>query len=388
MLITTDSYKSVTLMSDLTKRQEYLLGLIVREYVSTPAPVSSKLLVDRYGLHVSTATVRNDMVVLEEKGLIYSPHTSAGRVPTEAGYRYFVQKLLGDTELSSTEQRRIDHQFYQTGLNLEQWLRLAASVLAQTARSASLITSPVLSQSRFKHMELISTQGRLVLLILVLDGGDVRQQMLTLAEPVTQDRLSQVATRINQMCQGLSTRNIRALIVHQPALEADVLTLVADLLERADQRQRTTYYDGLVNILDPVNVINRLDVADPHEREELARAMDEVDQPGARQALRLLEEQSLLEEILSEALAPDERGVQVIVGGEGRWDELSHISMIVSRYGISGSAMGTLGVLGPTRLHYGRAVSAVRYVAGLMSDLLIDIYGDSDPTDSASLSPD
>jgi heat-inducible transcriptional repressor len=314
-------------------------------------------------------------MALEESGYVYAPHTSAGRVPTEAGYRYFVQKLLGDTELSSTEQNRISHQFYQTGLNMEQWLRLAASVLAQTALSAALVTTPVMAQARFKHMELISTQGRMVLLILVLDGGDVRQQMLTLAEPVSQEMLSQVALRINQMCAGLMARDVRAKIEQQPALEADVLSLVAELLERADQRHRTTYYDGLVNILDPSNVINRLEPNSPHSREELARVFQEVDQPGARQALRLLEEQHLLEEVLSEVLAPDDRGVQVIVGGEGRWDELSHISLIVSRYGIEGTTMGTLGVLGPTRLHYGRAVSAVRYVAGLMSDLLIDIYG-------------
>lgn len=365
-------------MSELSKRQEYLLGLIVREYVATPTPVSSKLLVERYGLNVSSATVRNDMMVLEEQELVYAPHTSAGRVPTETGYRYFVQKLIGDSELSSTEQRRISHQFHQTELNMEQWLRLAASVLAQTARSASLITTPMLSQSRFKHMELISTQGRLVLLILVLDGGDVRQQMLTLAESVTQEQLSQVANRINLMCQGLLARDLRQKAVNEPPLEQDVMTLVAELLEHADKRVRNTYYDGLVNILDPSHGASLQEIADPQQRDDLARALDEVDQPGARQALRLLEEQSLLEEILSEALATDEHGVQVVIGGEGRWEELSHISMIVSRYGVQGMATGALGVVGPIRLHYGRAVSAVQYVASLMSDLLFDIYGEGE----------
>jgi heat-inducible transcriptional repressor len=369
-------------MSTLTKRQEYLLGLIVREYVSSPTPVSSKLLVERYGLQFSTATVRNDMAALEEESLVYAPHTSAGRVPTEAGYRYFVQKLLGDTELSSTERRRISHQFYQSEtMNMEQWLRLAASVLAQTARSAALVTSPIINQARFKHMELISTQGRLVLLILVLEGGDVRQQMLTLSEPVSQEMLSQAATRINEMCVGLLAHDVRTRAAVQPALEADVLTLVAELLERADKRHRGTYYDGLVNILDPAHLFDQLDASDLQQRNELTRALEEVDQPGARQALRLLEEQSLLEEVLAEALAPDERGVQVIVGGEGRWEELSHISIIVSRYGVEGMAMGTLGVLGPTRLHYGRAVSAVQYVSGLMSELLIDIYGEGEPSE-------
>ncbi len=365
-------------MTELTKRQEYLLGLIVREYVNTPTPISSKLLVEQYGLSVSTATVRNDMAALEEAGLLASPHTSAGRVPTEAGYRYFVQKLIGETELSPAEQRRIRHQFHQTWYDVEQWLRLAASVLARTTMTASVITSPMMAHSRLKHLELISTQGRLVLMILVLEGGDVRQQMLTLAEPVEQEALSQVAAQINRLCVGMAAPEISARAAHQPTLEAEIMGLAAEVLERADKRHRATYYDGLVNILDPAYLIERLEISDAHEREELTRTMAEVDLPGARQTLHLLEEQSLLEEVLAEALLPSETGVQVVIGGEGRWEELSHISMILSRYGVRGQATGMLGVLGPTRLHYGRAVSAVRYVAGLMSDMLIDIYGEGE----------
>ncbi len=362
-------------MAQLTQRQEYLLNLIVREYVNAPTPVSSKALVERYNLAVSSATVRNDMAALEEEGLIAAPHTSAGRVPTEAGYRYFVQKLIGESELTPAEQRTIRHQFHQSRLDIEEWLRLATSVLAHTAHSASLITLPVASRARFKHLELVHTQGRLVLMILVLGGGDVRQQMLTLAEPVSQEELSQVAGQITAACAGCLASDIRARSAHQTALEAEITELVADLLDRADKGHRLTYYDGLSNILDPSYVLNRLEVSDPQEREEILHALEEVDSPGALQTLRLLEEQNLLEEILAEALAPDEQGVQVVIGGEGRWEELRHIAMILSHYGVHGQAMGTLGVLGPVRLHYGRAISAVRYVAGLMSDLLLDIYG-------------
>ncbi len=365
-------------MTQLTKRQEYLLGLIVREYVSAPTPVSSKALVEKYGLQVSSATVRNDMAILEELGLIIAPHTSAGRVPTEAAYRYFVQRLIRDSELSVHEERMIRHQFHQARLDIEQWLRLAASVLAHTAGSASLITSPVVSKARLKHLQLINTQGRLVLMVLVLDGGDVRQQMLTLAEPVAQDALSQVASHINSICEGLQAHEIRRKARHQPTLDAEVMALVADLMDRADKRHRIAFYDGLANILDPVRILNRLEIIDPVQREEMRRALDEVDSPGARQTLHLLEQQNMLEDILAEALAPDERGVQVVIGGEGRWENLDHISMILSNYGVQGQAMGTLGVLGPTRLHYGRAISAVRYVSGLMSDMLIDIYGEGE----------
>ena len=158
-------------MTDITKRQEYILGLIVREYVNAPTPIGSKALVEKYHLNVSSATVRNDMAALEERGLVEAPHTSAGRVPTEAGYRYFVHKLINNGELSQAERRTIRHQFHQSRLDVDQWLRLAASVLAHTARSASVVTPPQTIQPRFKHIELIHTHGRLVLMVLVLEGG-------------------------------------------------------------------------------------------------------------------------------------------------------------------------------------------------------------------------
>ncbi len=375
-------------MTELTKRQEYILGLVVREYVKTPVPVSSKALVEGYGLKISPATVRNDMAVLEEHGLIYAPHTSAGRVPTDAGYRYFVQKLISDTELLPAEQRMIDHQFHQAEPDIEQWLRLAASVLANVVHSASLVTAPQAVQARFKHLELIHTQGRLVLMVLVLEGGDVRQQMLTLAEPVSQQVLSETAARITARCLGQRSEQVRVLAAHQPTLEQEIMELVAEALEKADRRHEVVHIDGLVNILDPDYLAERMAISDPQQREELRRALAEVDGIGARQTLRLLEERSLLEEVLNEALSPDVQGVRVVIGGEGRWEELRHISMILSRYGVKGQATGAVGVLGPIRLHYGRAISAVRYVAGLMSDLLIDLYGGAAPEDKQPKYPD
>ena len=368
-------------MKDLTKRQEYVLGLIVREYVNSPTPVSSKVLVDKYGLSLSTATIRNEMAILEEVGLISAPHTSAGRIPTEAGYRYFVQKLISDGELSPTEQRTIRHQFHQARHDIQQWLRLAASVLAHTARSASVVTAPMVRSGKFKHLELVSTYGRQVLMILVLDRGDVRQQMLTLAEPVAQDILSEVAGRINSQSQGSDAGQMRGWAQSLPTLDQEIVELAADLLDRADAHHETIYTDGLINILDPSYVLSQVAASHPEDKDELRRAITESDISGARQTLHLLEEQSLLEDVFGEALAPEVTGVQVMIAGEGRWEELNHTSMVLSRYGIQGQATGALGVLGPTRLHYGRAISAVRYVAGLMSDMMIDVYGESEQSD-------
>lgn len=344
--------------------------------MNAAVPVSSKALVENYDLSVSTATVRNDMAVLEEMGFIYAPHTSAGRVPSEAGYRYFVQRQLDSFTLNPAEQRTIQHQFHQARFDMEEWFRLSASVLASTVRSASVVTTPRIQEARYKHLELINTQGRMALLVLVLDGGTVRQQMLSLSEPVTQDALSEIASRANTECIGRDGAWIRSHATRHPLLTQEILGLVADLLDRANKWHRVLYYDGLINILDPDYYTDRLEIS-PEFRSEPVRQIPEGDSLGARQTLHLLEEKSLLEEIIAEGLAPDTGGVQVMIAGEGRWDELSHTSMIFSRYGF-GAASGALGVLGPTRLHYGRAISAVRYVAGLMTDMMIEVFGEDD----------
>jgi heat-inducible transcriptional repressor len=343
-------------MSDLTPRQQTILGLVIREYVASTHPISSKMLLDHYDMGVSSATVRNEMALLEELGYLTHPHTSAGRVPTDMGYRFFVERLLGDVTLPATERRMIVHQFHQARLDLGQWMRLAATTLTRAARNAALVTAPQAEQSRFKHIELISTQGKLVLLILVLQGGNVQQQMLTLAEPLSQEELSQSTDLLNQVCAGLGAAEIRSRVRNLPTFEAEVCNLVLEMMERCDSRiTGEVYRDGLTEMLSQPEFMSA-------ER--------------SQGALRLLEERSFLDDFLTETLSPHVGGVQVIIGSEGRWEELSSCSMVLARYGVPGFATGALGVLGPTRMSYGRAISAVRFVAELMSDLIYDMYSD------------
>ena len=339
-------------MSQLTERQEHILGLMVRSYVELGEPVGSETLVNRYNLDVSSATVRNELAVLDELGFLNQLHTSAGRIPTESGYRYFVQRLLGEFELPVREQQMIRHQFHQARLDLEQWMRLAAAVLARTSHGASVVTAPRPRPNRFKHVELISTQGRLVLMILVLYGGDVKQQMLTLAEPLEQTRLSSAAERINGHFDGRTADEIAARVSQLDGmeLEEEVSRLIIDTLRLADTRDISDFYrDGVVNLLE---------------------------NEGTRQAVRVLEERTLLADVLSQAADPESGGVQVIIGGEGRWEELKDCTVIVSRYGVTEDLSGELAVLGPTRMAYGRNISAVRYVADIMSGFVYDYYLD------------
>lgn len=157
-------------MGDLTSRQQLILGLVVKEYIEGALPVSSKA-IEAYGLGVASATIRNEMAFLEEQGHLTHPHTSAGRVPTEKGYRYFVEHLMRESHLPLEDQRTIQHQFHQVGVDLEQWMRLAASVLAHTSAAAALVTSPRTESCRLKHVELISLYETMALLIVVLEGA-------------------------------------------------------------------------------------------------------------------------------------------------------------------------------------------------------------------------
>jgi heat-inducible transcriptional repressor len=235
---------------------------------------------------------------------------------------------------------------------VDEWMRVAAVILSRTAQTAALITRPRAAESQFKHLELISTQGRMVLLVLVLHGGHVHQQVLTLTDPVSQEMLSYTAQLINNACGSLNADQVRNKTrAMSDALSREVGDLVVDAMRQTDQQSsRDVYRFGL--------------------SENLPTFSDNE----AQQAIHVLEEQSALDNILREMVLLDNQpDVRVVVAGEGRWDDLSHLSMVLGRYGTS-QARGTLGVLGPTRMRYGRAISAVRYIAGLMSDLLDDVY--------------
>ena len=340
-------------MPELTERQKTLLLLIIRDYIESAQPVGSKRLAEHYHINLSTATIRNEMGALTEMGYLRQPHTSAGRVPTEEGYRYFVGQMMNQAELPQSVQATISHQFYQSGPDIDQWMTLAASILAHQSQGVSVVTAPHTDKAKFKHVELISTQGRQVLMVLVLAGGEVSQQVLTLAEPVTQERLSQTATRLNKLLAGLALDTIATFPSRSDALDQDILTLVLQDMRRVEDRvSGELYTDGLTNVL-----------AEP----EFAESEE------ARRALKLFGERSSLQELIARTMINSNvGGLQVLIGGEGGWEELRQCSMVIARYGVPGLATGTLGVLGPMRMSYAKTIPTVRYVAGLLSDLVND----------------
>lgn len=326
---------------------------MVQEYVATAQPVGSKTVVENYGLNVSSATIRNEMKALEEQGYLTHPHTSAGRVPTEEGYRYFVQHLLPERPLSVEERRMIRHQFHQARQELDQWARLAAAVLAHSARMAALATPARAERCRFKHLELIEVREGLALMVLVLEQGLVRQQMLTLDYPISQDELSRVSNQLNDLLRGKEADQITIDSEQLSPTTRLIGEVVRNLMEQEDHVATSQIYrEGLSHML---------------EQPEFASG------ENVQQVVAVLETSPVLSSILSQVRRRE--GVQVLIAGEGRYDILRDVSLVLSRYGVSRGASGVLGVVGPVRMPYSQTIPLVRYVSKLMSEMIQDWYG-------------
>ena len=341
-------------MIDLTERRREILAIVIREYIVTAVPVGSSTIADEHDLGVSSATIRNEMAALEEAGYLTHPYTSAGRVPTVKGYRYFVEQLMEAGSLKSRERRRIRNQFEQAGWEPDSWMRLSASALAQMAHSASLVTAPKPFQSQFKHMELVELSDGLDLLILVLTDGTVEQTRFQLPEVRTQEELSVLADQLNERLAGLDRHAIaESTFLPETALVRQVIDEARQLMVDIDRR----HSGGMIHA----------------GLEHVLRQPEFSDTERATEILQVFERKDFLEPILAD-VAWRHRGVHVIIAGEDRWEAMSNYGLVLADYGTAGTR-GALGVLGPVRMPYERAVGAVKYVSDLMSRLLRELYG-------------
>jgi heat-inducible transcriptional repressor len=293
------------------------------------------------------------MARLEDDGYITHPHTSAGRVPADRGYRYYVEALMGDPELPPEERLRILHQFHQATSEITEWLELAAAVLAQSVRNVAVVTAPRVGQVRLKHVQLVALQDFTALLVLVTQDVKVRQQVVTFAEPIGQEELTRIANRLNHLWSGLDSEQVRArsadLGVRDEPVARAVTAILADEEAAAFGEARV---EGLRNVLEQP------------EFAESTKALDIVE---------ALDEHNLTRAIPFES-TPEE-GVTVLIGGENRDDAMRGCSLIITGYGARGGPKGSLVVVGPTRMHYPRAIATVRYMGAVMSELLHRLYG-------------
>jgi heat-inducible transcriptional repressor len=333
---------------ELDPRARQVLGAVIREYIATAEPVASTQLVRGYKLDVSPATVRNELAALEEAGLLTHPHTSAGRVPTDLGYRYFIETLMPSPSLRPEEQVTVSHQFQQALQDTAAWLRVAASSLARLTAEASIVTTAASKRTTLRHVQVVPVHERRVLLVAVVDGGAVRQQILELGTAATSEHLRALSTRLTDSLAGATAMKVHEAIAAEKGADADITVALARILDEYDTvRAREVYVDGFQNIL-----------AKPEFAEsDRSRAM-----------LSLFEDHTRLSEILPLDLGDDE--VHITIGREHRHESLRDCSLVIGRYGASGDVLGFVGVVGPTRMDYARSIGAVRYVGSLMSDLV------------------
>jgi heat-inducible transcriptional repressor len=345
----------------LDARSQAILRAVIEEYVTTAAPVGSQTLVERYPFGVSSATVRNVFSELERAGLLGHPHTSAGRVPTDSGYRFYVESLVGEAPLPPVDQLMIRHQFGQVEFATDQWFRLAATTLASVTRAAGLATPAKPRASRIRRLELVGIGERMASLIVALNEGSLKQELLTIDPGTSEDELAEAAQRLNRSCTGLAAADLAERLRWFEEAPADdpVFTLVRRAGERALRILREfdaatveqLFSDGLLHVM-----------AEP----EFAASHK------LRRVFAALENRQYLGELIDGVTRAGK--LRVFIGRENPPEEMADVTLVLAPYGRPGAAVGVVGVLGPTRLRYPQAIGSVRFVAGLMNDLVDHLY--------------
>jgi heat-inducible transcriptional repressor len=336
----------------LTSRSEIILKSIIARYIDSAIPVSSQTLVQDYALGVSSATVRNEMAYLEQEGYIIRTHTSAGSIPSDKGYRYYVSSL-DQVAMPVSEQRMITHLFHQVEGKMDEWLSLAAVIIARLSRNTAVITVPKPADCLFRHLELVSVQDYTALLVLVLRDARIKQQLLTLENAATQEELAALANKINQACSGLTSSQIKEKDLKSTPFEGLISGYIVKIMQTEDEQgYNQSYLEGLHFLL------NQPEFA--HNQRILA-------------ILELLEHRGMLNKILPEE--PDSQEMRIIIGTENKAEVAQDCSLVISRYGLPHEASGTILVVGPTRMAYPRVISTVSFLAALLSGLVGELYG-------------
>jgi heat-inducible transcriptional repressor len=336
----------------IEERKLEVLRAIVEDFIATNEPVGSKALADRHNLGVSPATIRNDMALLEEEGLIAQPHTSAGRIPTDAGYRIFVDRLTLVKPLSVVERRAI-HAFLDEGVDLDDVLHRAVRTLAQLTRNVAVVQYPSLSRSRVRHIELVELSPSRLMIVLITDTGRVEQRVVELPGPVASDTVADLRNALNAKLHDRPLAEAPAIINELPAsvspeLHGLVSTLIAVLLEAlVESHSDRVVLGGTANLTEHPS-----------------------DFPVLQPVLEALEEQVVLLRLLDQSATSSQ--IVVSIGNENEHAGLVSTSVVASSYRARGTALGAVGVLGPRRMDYGHTMARVAAVARYVGELLAE----------------
>jgi heat-inducible transcriptional repressor len=338
----------------IPERSLEVLRAIVNDYIQTKEPVGSKSLVERHQFGVSSATIRNEMAMLEEEELIHAPHTSAGRVPTDKGYRLFVDRLGEVKPLTASEKAAISN-FMIGSADLDETLGRTVRLLSQLTNQVAMVQYPTLGRARVRNIELIQAADTRVLLILITDSGRIQQHVIELSENLDVQLIAEVRGKLNEALTGLALGEVAAKLLNfaqnfAPAARQQVGLITESLLDQVDaNRQEKIILAGTANL-----------------------ARREQDFPGSiSPVLEAIEEQVVLLKLITEMQA-EQHGVSLRIGRENAFEGLSNASVVVSGYENQGNEIAKLGVIGPTRMDYSSNIAAVKAVARYLTKALGD----------------
>jgi heat-inducible transcriptional repressor len=348
-------------VSELNHRARKILGAIVHEYLATGEAVGSRTVTRRYGIDLSPATVRNVMSDLEEAGLLKQPHTSAGRVPTDQGLRFFVDSLLKVRSLSDKERQDLAQRYQIPGDDLDSALREAAHVLAELSTHTAVLVTPRPETDVLEHVEFMRLREGQLLAVLVAKSGQVTNKIISSGEPIAGDELERIHNYLNEILAGLTLDEVRARVqkeladerVQYQALERKALELSQKALPDAAAE---------VIVSGQARLLESIAAGDPAEVEKM------------KALFRRLEEKRLLADLLEQTLKAE--GIRVFIGAETNISELSDFTLVATNYGPATEddsetqPLGTIGVIGPTRMNYSKVITLVDFTAQLISGVI------------------
>jgi len=330
----------------LKERRETVLRVIIEDYITRAAPVASSAIVEKYGLTVSPATIRNDTAYLEREGYVIHPHRSAGSIPTDKAYRYYVELIGEETELPRVEQYLIRQISQETKEELEQWLKTVAALLARLVHNLVVITTPKAIRCRFKHLDLLALQDFMALLVVVLYEAKVRRQVLSFNRKISQDELTKLANRLTSVHGGMTSTEILAKRDRLSSEERQISESLAEIMAAEDKLEYgETYLEGLRLLLSQPEFINS---------------------PRVLGILEVLEGEDWLRNMFSQESGKG--GIKVVIGEENPEPALQDLSLLASQYGIPDKASGIVGVIGPKRMDYAKAISSLNCLSALLSN--------------------
>jgi heat-inducible transcriptional repressor len=335
----------------LDERKQQILKAVVSDYTVTGMPVGSQVLAAKYFIALSSATIRNELADLVGTGYLQQPHTSAGRIPTDRGYRYFVDFLMEAEAASPTVRRTVRQEFESAPRSVDGILEKAAMVLSHITDNVSLVTAPEVSESRIKHIDLVSLEPQSVLIILVLEGNLIKQQVVHVDRATSQEDLSRMAAMLNQKAKGKTAEELSGRLDQvgpdKPEQRRIIERLIESITTHQAQRQTVVLHDGVRNLL---------------------RHPEFVEVGRLEELMELLEQGAQLAAILQQV--EFDKDVEIIIGRENTSSGLRECSLVLTTYRMADRIRGTIGVIGPTRMHYGQVVARVRLVSHATSEVL------------------